>query len=77
VSTALRSDAVLAAIVLVTACLALSAPVLGRLGSPAAADVAMLGAAGGGVLSFALAALATLRAARSRAGAPRAGRNAP
>jgi hypothetical protein len=43
--------------------------VLGRAGHPAAADLAMAAAAACGVASFALAGLATLRAARRRGGA--------
>jgi hypothetical protein len=63
-----RSDSTLAGIVLAAAGLVLAAPILGSTGHPVAADLAMLAAAAGGLASFALAACATLRAARRRAG---------
>lgn len=59
-----RSDLPLAALVLFAAAFVLAAPVLGRLGHPLLADLAVTAAAGCGVASFALAALSTLRAAR-------------
>ncbi len=61
---AARSEALLASLVLAAAALVLAAPVLGRSGHPMAADLAMAAAAGCGVGSFALAGVATLRAAR-------------
>lgn len=60
-------EAKIAALVLVAAGSVLAAPVLGRLGMPALADVAMWLAAGSGVAAFAVAGSATWRAAR-RAG---------
>lgn len=59
-----RSDLLLALLVLAAAALVLAAPVLGRAGHPAAADLLMLAAASCGVASFAVAGLATLRSAR-------------
>jgi hypothetical protein len=68
------SDVPLAACALAAAAFVLAAPVLGRAGHPAAADLAMAAAAACGVASFVLAGLATLRAARRRDGAaPRSG----
>jgi hypothetical protein len=58
------SDLPLAILVLSAAACVLAAPVLGRLGHAAAADVAMAAAAACGLASFALAGLATFRAAR-------------
>ena len=57
-------DLPLAILVLLAIASALAAPLLGRGGHPGAADLAMLAAAGCGTASFALAAAATLRAAR-------------
>lgn len=65
-----RSDLSLALLVLGAAGCVLVAPVLGRAGHPGAADLAMGAAAVCGVASFALAGVATLRAAR-RAGRAR------
>jgi len=65
------SDLPLAAFALAAAAFVLAAPVLGRAGHPTAADLAMVAAAGCGLVSFALAALATLRSARRRDGAAR------
>jgi hypothetical protein len=50
--------------VLAAAACVLAAPVIGRLGAPTLADVAMWLAAGCGVASFGLAGVATVRAAR-------------
>ena len=58
------SDFPLAALVLAAAAFALAAPVLGRVGHPAAADLAMAAAALCGLASFVLAGFATLRASR-------------
>jgi hypothetical protein len=71
-----RSDAPLAAIVLCAVGFGLLAPVLGRLGLPRAADAAMALAAVCGVGAFAMAALATVRAAR-RPPPPRDGASSP
>ena len=60
------TDGALAGVVLVSAALVLLAPLLGRAGWELAADVCMGLAAGGGLLSFALAAVHTHRAARRR-----------
>lgn len=61
---AARSDALLAALVLLAAALALAAPVVGRAGHPRAADATMALAAACGLAAFAWTALVTLRAAR-------------
>jgi hypothetical protein len=66
-----RSDVAIAALALLAAAFVLTAPVLGRAGHPQAADVAMAAAAICGASSFALAAAATLRAARRDRGAAR------
>lgn len=58
------SDVPLAVLVLCAAASVLAAPVLGRAGHTAAADLAMGAAAACGVASFALAGVATVRAAR-------------
>jgi len=60
-------DDVLAACVLVSCALVLIAPVLGRSGWAHAADLCMGLAASGGLLSFGLAAVGTIRATRDRA----------
>lgn len=60
------SDSWLMALALAAAALVLVAPVLGRSGHPMAATLAMVAAAGCGVLSFILAGVATVRAARRR-----------
>jgi hypothetical protein len=70
-----RSDLPLVALVLAAAGLVLAAPVLGRAGHPAAADLAMGAAAGCGVASFTLAGWATLRAARRSRRVPRGPEN--
>jgi hypothetical protein len=59
-----RSDAGLAALVLLAAALVLAAPVAGGAGHPRAADAAMALAAGCGLGAFGWTALVTLRAAR-------------
>jgi hypothetical protein len=59
-----RSDALLAALVLLAAALVLAAPVAGRAGHPRAADAAMALAAVCGLGAFVWTALVTLRAAR-------------
>ncbi len=59
-----RSDLPLPLLVLAAAGFVLVAPVLGRSGHPAAADLAMGAATICGLTSFALAGIATLRAAR-------------
>lgn len=66
-----RSDLALATTVMTATALVLAAPVLGRTGHPAAADLAMAAAAACGFGSFALAGLATWRAARRRDAAAR------
>jgi hypothetical protein len=65
------SDFSLASLTLAAAALVLAAPVLGRIGHPAAADLAMAAAALCGLASFALAAVATLRAHRRAESADR------
>lgn len=67
---ATRSDALLAALVLLAAALVLAAPVAGRAGHPQLADAAMALAAACGLGTFAWTAWVTLRAAR-RGGARR------
>lgn len=59
-----RGDALLAALVLLAAAFVLAAPLVGRAGHPAAADALVVAAVACGVLSFGVAGLATLRAAR-------------
>jgi hypothetical protein len=66
-----RSEASIVVLVLAAAAAVLAAPVIGRLGAPALADVAMWLAAGCGVAAFGVAAVSTLRAGR-RHGARRA-----
>lgn len=61
---AARSEALLAALVLLAAAFVLAAPVVGRAGHPRAADAAMALAAACGFGAFAWTALVTLRAAR-------------
>lgn len=61
------SDLPLTTLVLAATAFVLAAPVLGRLGHPVLADLAMAAAALCGLASFTLAGLATLRANR-RAG---------
>jgi hypothetical protein len=63
----LGSERGLMGLVLASAALVLIAPVVGRAGHALAADLCMAVAAGAGLLSFAVAALHTLRAARRRA----------
>jgi hypothetical protein len=65
------SDLSLAILALAAAAFVLAAPVLGRAGHPAVADLFMVAAAGCGIGSFALAGVATLRSARRRDGAGR------
>jgi hypothetical protein len=65
-----RIDTAIAALVLAAVGLILIAPVLGRNGATLCADAVMLTGAIAGVGAFALAAVATLRAAR-RPGAER------
>jgi hypothetical protein len=65
------SDLPLATSALAAAGFALLAPVLGRIGHPAAADLALAAAALCGFGSFALAGLATYRAHRRAREAPR------
>lgn len=67
-------DDALASCVLVSVALVLMAPVVGRAGWAQAADLCMGLAASGGLLSFALAAVSTVRAARARAPGHRAGK---
>ena len=61
-----RSESWVAALALSAAGFVLGAPVLGRIGHAAAADVAMAVAAACGLGSFVIAGRATLRAARSQ-----------
>lgn len=68
---AARSDVLLIALVLLAVFAALLAPIAGRSGWPALATGLLVVAAGAGVVSFALALAATLRAGRRP---PRAGR---
>jgi hypothetical protein len=63
----LGSERGLMGLVLASAALVLAAPVVGRAGHERAADLCMAVAAGAGLLSFAVAALYTFRAARRRA----------
>jgi hypothetical protein len=58
-----RSDATIIGLVLGSAACVLAAPVIGRLGAPLLADVAMWVAAGCGVAAFGVAGAATVRAA--------------
>ena len=67
------SDLLLAALVLAACAFVLAAPVLGRLGHPVLADLAMAAAALCGLASFTLAGLATLRANRRAGGVDRPG----
>jgi hypothetical protein len=71
---AARSDALLAALVLLAAALVLAAPVAGRAGHPGLADAAMALAAACGLGTFAWTAWITLRAAR---GGPRRSEDDP
>lgn len=66
-----RSESWIAALVLFASGLVLAAPVLGRIGQAAVADLAMALAAACGLGAFLLAGRATLRAVRS---GPRAAR---
>lgn len=59
-----RSEAGIVVLVMIAAGSVLAAPVIGRLGAPLLADIAMWLAAGCGVAAFGLAGLGTLRAAR-------------
>jgi hypothetical protein len=59
-----RSETAIVALVLCAAGLAMIAPLLGRYGSPGAADVAMIAAAVAGFGAFAAAGRDTLRAIR-------------
>ena len=63
-SAAARGEAAIALLASGAAALVLAAPVLGRLGLPAPADLAMAGAALCGVAAFAVAARDTWRALR-------------
>ena len=62
-----RSEAWVIALVLVAAGSVLAAPVIGRLGAPGLADVAMWLAASCGVGAWAIAGISTFRAARRSA----------
>jgi hypothetical protein len=66
-----RNEFWIALLALSTSGLVLAAPALGRIGHAGMADVAMALAAACGLGSFLLAGVATLRAARSKARAPR------
>jgi hypothetical protein len=59
-----RGDTTIALLVMGAAALVIGAPVLGRSGFAALAEAAMWSAAGCGLGAFALAGLATVRAAR-------------
>lgn len=59
-------DPVIATLTLLAAALVLAAPVVGRAGHAEAANLLMLAAASSGLGAFALAGLATVRAARAR-----------
>lgn len=60
-----NDDAVIVLLVLAAAGAVLLAPVVGRLGAPLLADVAMWLAAGCGLAAFCAAGISTFRAARS------------
>ncbi len=62
-----HGDATIAVLVLAAAGSVLAAPVLGRLGAPLLAEVAMWVAAGSGAAAFTVAGVATFRAARRAA----------
>jgi hypothetical protein len=61
-----RTEAAVAVLVMAAAGLILLAPLLGRVGAPVWADVAMALASGAGVGAFVLVAVYTFRAARRR-----------
>ena len=62
----MRAETPIALLALAAAVLVLFAPVAGRSGSPRLADLLMASAALAGLASFALAGVATLRAARRK-----------
>jgi hypothetical protein len=59
-----RTEVVIVTLIMAAAGLILLAPLLGRLGAPAWADVVMALASGAGVCAFILVAVVTFRAAR-------------
>jgi uncharacterized membrane protein YhaH (DUF805 family) len=71
-----RSEAWIAVLALVAAGLVLVAPVLGRTGHAGAADVAMAIGATCGLVSFLIAAAATVRDVRAKARSGRAAEDA-
>jgi hypothetical protein len=69
-----RTEIVIVALVMAATGLILLAPLLGRVGAPGWADVAMALASGAGMGAFVLVAVMTVRAARRRGDGGRGGK---